>query len=362
MNRLTLAALPLLVLPAIGFARSAADSQPPLVPVVGLVREASGVPIPSALVELRLGTRRLASGQTDVTGAFELLPTGEWTEGWQIRVSRLGYEPLEAPVPAGVASLDLVMAPAPIAISGVQVDADRDFCSARDDRNAREIWRLATAHTQAGLDTVGIASYTQLRVDTVGAGSPGVPGMSGAEEGQRSSAPLLRLSWDRRVQREGYAFPVRRTDADASYDSWGYPPLEADFAPHFASESFGDLHTFHVDQESEDGWVLRFCGRRRDDPYLEGAIEIGPDTLIQKVEWHFRTEDPQEGAGGWAGFPPPSTTNDLQVLLPTESVTWRTLPGGEVVRRAQWYEGWITVQGDSVPFLPHRAESADPAR
>lgn len=277
-------------------------------------------------------------------------------------MSRLGYEALDAPVPVGVASLDLVLVAAPIAITGLQVDADRDICSARDDRTARELWRLAAARTDPGLDTVGIASYTQLRVDTVTASSSGVPGLIGAEPGTRASAPLLRLSWDRRVQREGYAFPVRRTDSAQSYDSWGYPPLEADFAPHFASESFGNLHTLHVDKADVDGWILRFCGRRKNDPYLEGVIEIGPDTLIRRVEWHFRTEDPQEGAGGWAGFPPSFSEENRQILLPTESVTWRALPGGEVVRRAQWYEGWITVQGDSVPFLPLRTAASGEAR
>jgi hypothetical protein len=183
--------------------------------------------------------------------------------------------------------------------------------------------------------------------------------MEAALHGQRSSAPLLRLSWDRRVQREGYAFPVRRTDSDRSYDSWGYPPLEADFAPHFASDGFAALHNFQVDHEDGDGWVIQFCGRRRDDPYLEGAIEIGPDTVFRSIEWRFRTDEPHEGAGGWAGFPPPSPASDLQVLLPSESVTWRTMPGGEVIRRAQWYEGWVTVQGDSVPTLPVRATPDD---
>jgi hypothetical protein len=255
-----------------------------------------------------------------------------------------------------------VLVPVPIPIGGLQVEGERDFCAARDDRNARAIWRVAASRAEPGLDTLGIASYTQVRVDTVSVSGLGVPGMAGAESGQRSSAPLLRLSWDRRVQREGYAFPVRRTDADQSYASWGYPPLEADFAPHFASEAFGALHTFQVDHADADGWVLRFCGRRRDDPYLEGALEIGPDTLIHRVEWRFRTDDPQEDAGGWAGFPVSAADDGRQILLPTESVTWRTLPGGEVVRRAQWYEGWITVQGDSVPFLPSRVAPSDQAR
>jgi hypothetical protein len=309
-------------------------------------------------VELWEDSRQLASAQTDRAGRFTLDPPEEWSERWRVRVNRLGYQPLEVGVPAGIASLDLVLEPAPIPITGLQVEGTRDFCAARDEREARAVWRVAAGRTQPGLDTLGIASYTRIRVDTVSVGGGGLPGMVGAETGQRSSAPLLRLSWDRRVQREGYAFPVRRTDADQSYDSWGYPPLEADFAPHFASDAFGALHTLHLDHADDDGWVIRFCGRRRDNPYLEGAIEIGPDTVIRTIEWLFRTEDPIEGAGGWAGFPPPATP-ESQILLPTESVTWRTLPGGLVIRRAQWYEGWVTVQGDSVPTLPFRMSSTE---
>ena len=154
--------------------------------------------------------------------------------------------------------------------------------------------------------------------------------MEGAAPGQRASAPLLRLGWNRRVDREGYAFPVRRTDNTGSYDSWGYPPLEADFSSHFVADLFGDLHDFQLEVGDEEGWILHFCAREQDDPYLDGVLEVGPDTLIYRAEWRFYTDEPDEGAGGWARFPPVVNGDTSPPLLPSESLTWKGLPNGQI--------------------------------
>src|SRR5690606_21212779 len=160
-----------------------------------------------------------------------------------------------------------------------------------------EIWQTAARRHRSGLDTVGVASYLQARTDTLSGSREGPPGIEGAAEGRRASAPLLRSGWERRIDREGYAFPVRRTEGRGSYLSWSYPPLEADFAPHFGSEAFGERHDFRFQFESDDGWTVHFCARDDDDPFMEGVIEIGPDSLIQRVEWRFHTPDPVEEAG-----------------------------------------------------------------
>jgi len=326
----------------------------PVADIVGRVSEPSGGPVVAARVELRAGDTVLASSLTDAGGRFVLRSLSPWADSWTIRAERLGYGSVEAAVAPDLAEVHIELSPAPIALAGFAVDGERDICSAPEDRDARDIWTRAAALSLPGLDTLGIASYTRFRVDTVGAAGGGPPGITGAEDGQRASAPLLRLNWDRRVSREGYAFPVRRTDAERSYESWSYPPLEADFAPHFLSTTFGRLHSFHMDMSDGHGWVLRFCGRSTNRPYLDGVLEIGADTVLHRVEWHFRTDEPDEGAGGWARFPPPAGDGDPQVILPTESVTWRALPGGGLVRRAHWYEGWHLVAGDSVPLLPQR--------
>jgi len=329
--------------------------------IEGRVSEPSGAPVVSARVELREGDVMLASALTDTGGRFLLSTPADWADGWTIRAERLGYGSVEVEVAPNLPEVHIELVPAPIPLAGFAVEGEMDICSAPEDRDARALWTRAAALSLPGLDTLGIASYTRFRVDTVGATGGGPPGITGAEDGQRASAPLLRLNWDRRVSREGYAFPVRRMDAGRSYESWSYPPLEADFAPHFLSGTFGRLHSFHTDVSDGSGWVVRFCGRSTNRPHLDGVLEIGADTLLHRVEWHFRTDEPDEGAGGWARFPPPAGDGAPQVILPTESVTWRSLPGGDLVRRAQWYEGWHLVAGDSVPLLPQRTATGDAA-
>jgi hypothetical protein len=136
--------------------------------------------------------------------------------------------------------------------------------------------------------------------------------------------------------------------------------LEADFASLFVSESFGMIHDFHVEAEDEYGWILRFCGRRTNRPYLLGTLEIGPDTLIRRAEWEFVTDNPDENSGGWAEFPASGPDGSAPYLLPIESLTWLSLPDSQVVRRAHWYQEWVMAPGDSVPFLtPSPRTSAD---
>jgi len=327
----------------------------PLDTVQGSVREESGRAIPGARVELRFANRVLIVGLTDGEGNFRLLTQESWEEGWSLRVERLGYLPTERSVPPGLEPVEILLPAAPLPLPGFDIEGERDFCAGREDSVARRLWEQASLLHAGGIDTLGIATYTLVRVDTLQI--PNVlasTGIMGTEEGQRGSAPLLRLSWNRRIEAEGYAFPVRRTEVGRSYDSWSYPPLEADFAPHFGSRLFGAQHDFHIVETSDAGATLYFCGRRTGRPHLEGTMTIGADTLIQRVDWRFRTREPEEGAGGWARFAPGSAQATTNPLLPTESVVWRSLPDGSVLRRAQWYDGWILAQGDSVPFLPER--------
>lgn len=322
--------------------------------VEGVVSEPSGAPVVAARVELWSGSRVVVADRTDDQGRFRLQTEADWAPGWQLRVERLGFQPFEIDLTAGTTNVDVELNPAPLPLPGFEVVGDRDICAAGDDASAREVWRIASRRHSGGLDTLGVASYTQVRTDTLAGQASAGRGVEGATGGQRASAPLLRLGWNRRLEREGYAFPVRRTDSTGSYDSWGYPPLEADFSSHFVGELFAELHDFQFEAMDDNGWVLHFCARDQDAPYLDGVLEVGPDTLIQRAEWRFYTETPDEAAGGWARFPPLTAPNAPPPLLPSESVTWKTIRNGEIVREAKWYEGWVIAAGDSVPFLPVR--------
>jgi Carboxypeptidase regulatory-like domain len=328
------------------------------VPIEGTVHDPTGAPVVSARVELRSADRVLVADRTDDAGRFVLNTDEPWSPDLRVRTQRLGYETAEVAVPNDFGPLEIVLSPAPLPLPGFDIVNNREICSEDPDQNARRLWEAAAQHHEGGLDTVGVASYTRARTDTLAANTTTGVGTEGTTPGQRASAPLLRLSWDRRVEREGYAFPVQRTDLARSYSSWGYPPLEADFASHFGTETFGDEQDFHIESQGANGWVLHFCGRQEKRPYLDGVLEIGPDSLIRRVEWRFHTPDPDEDAGGWARFPPTTAAGGPPPLLPSESVTWKTLPDGEVIRRAEWYEGWVIARGDSVPFLPQRMDAA----
>ena len=340
---------------------SLGPSSPPG-PIEGIVRELGGAPLASARVDLLVDGALVASARTDQAGRFYIVLRAEGlaTRAEAIlHVSRMGYHDAEVSLSGDRRSQEIALAPAPLPIPGFRVEFERESCPGIDEEPARRLWERAVDLHPGGLDTLGVASYTLARTDTLSRDPPTTLGVEGAVSGQRASASLLRLSWTRRIDREGYAFHVRRSGRTRSYDSWSYPPLEADYAPHFGSESFGSLHDFRVELEDGEGWILRFCGRITDTPYLEGILELGPDTLLRRAEWRFHTPAPDEEAGGWTRFPPAGVEEEPPPLLPVESMTWRSLPDGEVMRRAQWYEGWIMVEGDSVPFLPRRPGDTD---
>jgi hypothetical protein len=344
----------------------------------GIVLDERRSPVPAATVRALDGSGVLASAATDRDGRFVLRLPDRGREalertGLLLRVERMGYESAERFVRAGEEVVEIHLTPAPLPLPGFQVEGVPEPCRADDaDGLGRELWWVAANRHVSGLDTLGVATYTTFRSDTLSADGDWSGGRSGtgengrprgvaveeqeAEMGQRGSAPILRLGWARRIQRGGYAFPVRRTDRQGSFPSWSYPPLEADLSPHFGSELFGELHHFqHLDRTAE-GWLVRFCPRKADVPHLEGRLLISPDTLIRRVEWSFHTPEPDEEAGGYAVFPPADALGDPPPLLPLESMAWRSLRGEQVIRRAQWFEEWQMAPGDSVPFLPRRTE------
>ncbi len=341
--------------------------------VRGRVVDESGSPVIGVRVELAVQERILGAATTGADGHFQirfstevLTALGSPTSA-EVRAQRLGYHPatesVDLPEPGDVL---LVLQPAPLPLPAMQVDGGPTQCEGDDpDGLARLLWRAAASRHQGGVDTLGIASYMSALTDTIGGGvyvrtrmleSGGVEeGVGRPEAGQRGSAPILRLGWGRRIDRQGYAFPVRRTDREGSFASWSYAPLESDLAPHFGAAQFGDRHYFQMVSAREDGWLIRFCARARNRPHIDGRIELTVDTLVRRVEWDFRTDQPVENAGGWALFPSPSAEGAPPPLLPLESMAWRTLRDTITIRRAQWFDGWILAPGDSVPFLPRRS-------
>jgi hypothetical protein len=304
-------------------------------------------------VETWSGGRRLAATLTDSRGAF-LFADSTAVAADEIRVGALGFQTRTIAVRPGVASYEITLEEEPLLISGLEVVMEGDVCLRKDDAQARSLWNVSRTRYTQTLDTMGIATYLAEADTVVPRDRIGPLQLPDLALSQRSSGSILRFSWDRRVRRQGYAFKVRRTDGEAAYDSWVYAPLEADFAPHFVGETFGERNRFVEAVEESDGWSVTFCPKKDDDPSIRGTLILAPDTTITSVEWSFRTNDPYERAGGRATFPPVTGPPDENFLLPTEALIWRQVPDGRYFQRYQRYEGWLVVPGDSVPQLPLR--------
>lgn len=324
--------------------------------IAGTVTDTSGAPLEGVTVEAWIDENLLGGRITDEDGRFSF----EWTEPFGaeqilLRANRMGYRMVERRIdPRGADELVLRLDQEPISIRGLVVESEGLACRIEDQEDARDLWRAMRSHYVGTMDTVGIATYLSEKEAVVEPGEIGPLDLPPEGAAQRGSSSQLRFSWGRRVRRSGYAFPVRRTERGSSFDSWSYAPLHADFAPHFVGSTFGDLHRFRIQDRGRFGWVLEFCPEEPERPSIVGSLRLAPDTTLREADWLFRTEDPQEAAGGHAIFPPATDSVGENHPLPRESIFWRRLPDGSFQEIHQRYEEWIVAQGDTVPFLAPR--------
>ena len=92
----------------------------------------------------------------------------------------------------------------------------REFCPPRDERTGPgALAGPFGSATPRGWIPWGVATYLATNREVVGRdeGGLGIPTTLGPAEEQRGSSFLPRVSWDRRIDREGYAYPVRRPTA-----------------------------------------------------------------------------------------------------------------------------------------------------
>lgn len=321
--------------------------------ISGRVLDQGGNPIEGASVEAWGDARRLTTRVTDATGAFTI-PEVVAVRTTALYAARIGFRARRIDVQPGAGPVEIRLDSEAIALPAVGVVTPREFCPRQEERAARELWRAVRQRYAQGLDSMGVATYLSTNREVVDRDELGISTALGPAEEQRGSSFLLRVSWDRRIDREGYAYPVRRPTAGGAQDSWVYAPLEADLAPHFIGDLFGELHTLSVFSEDETGWRVAFCPRDDDRASIQGTLHVTPDTTLVAAEWLFRTPEPGENAGGRAVFIPGGRKGSNPYLLPSEGVSWRAAPEGGFLQVQERYEGWIVAPGDSVPFLPSR--------
>lgn len=335
---------------SVGLARPLVSQQ-----LVGTVTTVGGVPLEAVAVEAWTTERRIATATTNRTGQF-VFPETLSTDVVRLRAEALGFREGGVSLTAGVWVYRIQLESAPIDIEGLVVSTEAvDFCEQREHDAARDLWRAARGHYFQALDEMGVATYLAEADTVVPKEDIGPLQLPELNLSQRGSSSILRFSWTRRIEREGYAYKVKRTDAARPYDSWVYPPLESDFASHFIEDSFGENHKFILLDEIGSESTVLFCPRNDGRPYIRGTLTIAPDTTIKVAEWTFTTPDPNERAGGRAFFHPLTDNLDEAYLLPAEGLTWREVPGGLFLQSYQRYEGWLVAPGDSVPLLPFRA-------
>ena len=324
--------------------------------ITGVVTSSGGIPLEGVAIELWTANRRLAARLTDSNGRF-FFPESIAFEAVTLQVGGLGFVTQEIVVAEGVDEYAFQLDENPLMLEGLLVRTEGATCEmGRDDAMARRLWQLARLRYHGLMDTLGVATYLAEADTVVPLSKLGPLDLPALALSQRGSSSLLRFSWSRRIKRDGYAFKIRRTDGARPYDSWVYAPLDADFAPHFVDDLFGERHRMVLEHEGPEGWTLRYCPKRDNKPTIKGTIVLARDTTFKSVEWLFTTPDPVEHAGGRAVFPPPLSGRVQTYLLPSEAIVWREIPGGEYLQRYQRFEDWLVAPGDSVPALPLRRD------
>lgn len=322
--------------------------------ISGVVEDEDGDPLAEASVEAWGPGSRLALRVTDLDGRFSFDEEIS-REVVSLYARRLGYRAVRVQVEPGTGEHRIRLHAEPLRIEGVVAETDRDFCAADPDDEARRIWEALSRRYSDAVDTLGVATYLAAAERTVPLDGLAPLELPEVGQAQRGSSLHLRFGWRRWIREHGYARSILRNGPRGGYESWVYPPLHADFAPHFADETFGRLHDFRLLERMADGWTLAFCSRDADgdEPYLRGRLRVRGDTVLAWAEWSFRTPEPDENAGGRAVFPD-VREGERVFLLPTEGLFWRRVSEDGYLLTHEKYEGWLVSKGDSVPFLPRR--------
>lgn len=318
--------------------------------VTGRVVGAGGSGIAAVSLELWSGTERLASRAAASDGSFRFLAGSNGTAAALV-VRMIGYRPRTVRVHDGqdiVIQLDQIPLILPeVAVASVP-------CPTHDGADALSLMSHARSRYSRVTDSIGIAAqywYASGQFPT--RGPIGVDTTTPAPLGERGATGAARKNWRTRIEQRGYAFPPTGS-SDERYDLWIYPPLESTYAQHFLDDVFLRRNAFQVIPRQgldTDVVVLRFCGKARSQPYLDGRLTLSFDGDFVEAEWTYRTPNLQEDAGGEVWFAPRAASPEIPVLLALSSRFWRRGRVRGWYQVSEKYLRWKLATADTMPVF-----------
>jgi hypothetical protein len=317
--------------------------------VSGLVQSPDGQPIPSALVVVWGSVKEEVRGTTSPTGRFTIaLPEG--AQGVILSVRAIGYFPDNKRLrPDQMADLVITLQPYAAPLPEIVARSVRPVCPNREETSARALWQTLRSRYQLTPIDSGWEAETRQSSELVTPEQVGNLDESRLMPGLQGVAGMIRSASEAFMRDSGYAASLAGprtmlTSIAANSDrfaSWWYPSLDRWDLEHWLRDSFGQRHILSVRSFGNGTSEISFCGRKGDASSVEGFLEVGVDTTLVRVDWLFRTKEPDEKAGGQVTFLP-VTPGQAGRLVPVSSVVWRLVAGYKnmYLQDAATYSRW----------------------
>lgn len=191
-------------------------------------------------------------------------------------------------------------------VEGITVLVDARSCPQPDDPEARRRWRVASSGYSSvtgyqesfarTLSAVGMVRSTELFDVPVERLQPASSWRTAATwPTEPGTYPLL----EARVETDGYVWE-RGLTTGSRHLNWAYPTFEGRHAYHFATETFGGLHSFFLVAEDQGVSTIGFCPgpALTGLPSIRGTIVLSEVEGLLSAEWRFQSPKPDEEAGG----------------------------------------------------------------
>jgi hypothetical protein len=339
--------------------------------VSGTVVSTDGLPLSGVAMELWAGSDRLATKSTGPDGAFNVLSVGAPPAGaLTLTARKIGFRPVSRTVERGSTDLKIALATLPSMLAEVSVTANpsprRDPCTRKPSAVASAIFARAASYYRDDtrwLDRIARYAHT-VRV-TDGSDRDSIVGVSqrggwtrnsglydGPSAGNSTAVPR-RLSAAERLALP-FPIPERERAFRGLSIGWSLPRFHEWASPSFVSTWFVDSMPKAVVYEGREGIVLAFCPSERRIPYTSGEIELGRDSTIIVIRWHFVFAKPADDAGGLALFAAPESRAVRAHLLPTNAITWTRVPASRNFEITEYsYGRWLVADlGEAVRAIP----------